>query len=42
MNEIDRNNLTDHIKLRLNGISKIENDLIEEINQRKPCSKKLS
>ena len=42
MNEIDRTNLTDRIKFILNGISKIENDFIEEINQRKPCSIKLS
>ena len=42
MNEIDRLNLTDRIKFILNGISKIENDFIEEINQRKPCSIKLS
>ena len=36
MNEIDKTNLTDQTKFRLNEISKIE------INQRKSCSKKLS
>ena len=30
------------IKFRLDEISKIENYFIEEINQRKLCSKKLS
>ena len=34
--------LTDLTKFRLNKISKIENYFIEEINQRKSCSKKLS
>ena len=34
--------MTDQTKFRLNGISKIENYLHEEINQRKSCSKKLS
>ena len=42
MNKIDRTNLTDQTKFRLNEISKIENYFIEEINQRKSCSKKLS
>ena len=41
MNEIDRTNLTDQTKLRLNEISKIENKFHEKINQRKSCSKKL-
>ena len=39
MNEIDRANLTDLTKLRLNGISQIENQFHEEINQRKSCDK---
>ena len=39
---IDRTNFTNQIKLRLDEISKIENYFIEEINQRKSCSKKLS
>ena len=41
MNEIDKRNLTDQIKYRLNGITKIENYFNQEINQRKICSKKL-
>ena len=41
MNEIDRTNLTDQAKLRLNEDSKIENHFNSEINQRKLCSKKL-
>ena len=39
---IDRINLTEQTKLRFDEISKIENYFIEEINQRKSCSKKLS
>ena len=39
---IEKTNLTNQIKLRLDEISKIENYVIEEINQRKSCSKKLS
>ena len=39
---IDKTNLTNQVKLRLDEISKIENYFIEEINQRKSCSKKLS
>ena len=39
MNEIDRTNLTDQRKFRLNEISKIENYFNSEINQRKLCSK---
>ena len=39
---IDRTNLTNQIKSRIVEISKIENYFIEEINQRKSCSKKLS
>ena len=39
---IYKTNLTNQTKFRLDEISKIENDFIEEINQRKSCSKKLS
>ena len=39
---INKTNLTNQTKIRLDKISKIENYLIEEINQRKSCSKKLS
>ena len=39
---IEKTNLTNQIKFRLDEISKIENYVIEEINQRKSCSKKLS
>ena len=35
MNEIDKTNLTDQIKFRLNEINKIENYFNSEINQRK-------
>ena len=42
MNEIDQSNLTDQTKIRLNKITEIENYFIEEINQRKLCTKKLS
>ena len=42
MNEIDKINLADQTKFRLNEISKIENYFNSEINQRKLCSKKLS
>ena len=42
MNEIDKTNLTDQLKSRLNEISKIENCFNSEINQRKNASKKLS
>ena len=38
----DKTNLTNQTKIRLDEISKIENYFIEEINQRKSCSKKLS
>ena len=41
MNEIDKTNLTNQKKFRLNEISKIENKFNQEINQRKSCSKKL-
>ena len=39
---IDKINLTNQTKFRLDEISKIEKYFIEEINQRKSCSKKLS
>ena len=39
---IDRTDLSEQTKLRLDEISKIENYFFEEINQRKSCSKKLS
>ena len=42
MNEIDKTNLTDQTKFRLNEITKIESCFNLEINQRKLCSKKLS
>ena len=39
---IDKTVLSEQTKFRLDEISKIENYFIEEINQRKSCSKKLS
>ena len=39
---INRTNLTEQTKFRLDEISNIENYFHEEINQRKSCSKKLS
>ena len=39
---IDRTNLSEQKKFRLDEISKIENYFIEEIDQRKSCSQKLS
>ena len=42
MNEIDKTNLTDQTKYRLNKISKIDNYFNQEINKKKWCSKKLS
>ena len=39
---IGKTNLTNQTKFPLDEISKIENYFIEEINQRKLCSKKLS
>ena len=39
---IDKTSLTNQTKFRLDEISKIENHFIEEINQRKSCSKTLS
>ena len=37
---IERTNLTEQTKFRLDEISKIENNFYQEINQRKSCSKK--
>ena len=42
MNKIDKTNLCDQTKFRLNEISKIENYFDSETNQRKLFSKKLS
>ena len=42
MDEINKINLSEQTKLRLDEISKIENYFIEEINQRKSCSQKLN
>ena len=39
---IDRTDLSEQTKFRLDEISKIEDYFIKEINQRKSCSKKLS
>ena len=39
---IDKTDLSEQTKFQLDEISKIENYFIEEINQRKSCSKKLS
>ena len=39
---IDRTDLSEQTKFRLDEISKIENYFIKEINQKKSCSKKLS
>ena len=39
---IDKANLSEQTKFRLDEISKIENYFIEEINQRKSCSQKLN
>ena len=39
---VDKTNLSDQTKFRLDEISKIENYFYKEINQRKSCSKKLS
>ena len=39
---IDRANLTERTKFRLDKISENENYFYEEINQRKSCNKKLS
>ena len=40
--EIDKTNLTDQTKFRLNEIAKAESSFNQEINQGKSCSKKLS
>ena len=42
MNEIDKTNLANQAKCRLNEITTTENYFIEEINQRKTCNRKLS
>ena len=42
MHEIDKRKLSDQTKFRLYEIKRIENYFINEINERKPCSKKLS
>ena len=38
---IDKTDLSEQTKFRLDEISKIENCLIEEISQRKSCNKSL-
>ena len=42
MNEINQINLSEQTKFRLSEIIGIENYFHQEINQRKPCSKRLS
>ena len=42
MNTIDKTNLTDQTKFRLNEITKIENYFNQEVNQRKSSNKKLN
>ena len=42
LEEIDKTNLSEQTKFRLDEISKIESCFIEENNQRKSCSKKLN
>ena len=42
MNEIDKTNMSEQTKFRLDEIIGIENYFHQEINQRKLCSKKLS
>ena len=42
MYEIDKTNLTDQTKIRVNKITKTENYFLQEINERKSYSKKLS
>ena len=39
---IDKTNLSEQTKFRLDEISKFENYFIEEFNQRKSCCKKLN
>ena len=38
---IDKTDLSEQTKFRLDEISKIENYVFEEINQRKSCSQKI-
>ena len=42
MHEIDKTKLSDQTKLRLYEIKNIENYFINEVNERKSCSKKLN
>ena len=42
VNKIDKTNLTDRTKFRLNEITKIGNYFNQEINERKSCIKRLS
>ena len=42
MDEINKTNLSEQTKFRLDEISKIENYFIQEINQRKSYSQKLN
>ena len=42
MDEINKMNLSEQTKFRLDEISRIENYFIKEINQRKSCSRKLN
>ena len=42
MDQINKINLSEQTKFRLDEITKIENYFIEEINQRKSCSQKLN
>ena len=42
MDEINKINLSEQTKFRLDEISKIENYLINEINETKPCCKRLN
>ena len=39
---IDRTNLTEQTKIRLNKVTESENYFYEEINKRRSCSKKLN
>ena len=39
---IDKTDLSEQTKFRLDEISKIENYFYQEINQRKSCSRKLN
>ena len=39
MDEIDKTNLTEQTKIKLNKITEIENYFHQEISQRKLCSK---